>query len=329
MILTNKKLSCFGSLAIGVLFCLTTGCDTNEHAEAERSLEASAIVLEFPGTFGAKERPPVEFDHGKHTAALEDQGCKACHVKNDKGKQLSSFCTTAEAENRESLQNTYHDKCVGCHTDRSEAGQKTGPLTCGECHADKVEPVPSRSLVAFDYSLHQRHVTAMEKKCETCHHVYNELTKKLEYKKEAEDACRDCHGDVDDGNTLSLKNAVHRDCVGCHLDRNEQKLKSGPIGCIGCHDADVVDGYETLPKEAMERLMRKQPDKVWVTYPEAKSRAVAFDHQAHEPAAMFCTTCHHKTPKPCKECHTLSGKKEGDFVTMATAYHLPLSLIHI
>ncbi len=325
MILTNDIWNRFGGMAVGVLFCITAGCVSSELTEAERTLEASAVVPEFPETFGPAERPAVEFDHGKHTAALEEEGCKTCHRKDDKGKQLSSFWDTAKATDRESLQNAYHDTCIGCHTERSEEKKKTGPLTCAECHAEKSEPVSLRTLVAFDYSLHQRHVTTMEKKCETCHHVYNKETQQLEYKKEAEDACRDCHGAVDDGKTLSLKNAVHRDCVGCHLDRKEKKLESGPIGCIGCHDADVVDGYEKLPEEAIERLKRKQPDQVWVISPDAKSKAVAFNHQAHEPAAMFCTSCHHKTPKPCKECHSLTGKEDGDFITMATAYHRPTS----
>ncbi len=30
--------------------------------------------------------------------------------------------------------NSYHDSCIGCHNEKSEAGQKAGPVTCGECH---------------------------------------------------------------------------------------------------------------------------------------------------------------------------------------------------
>ncbi len=309
-----------------VLLVTAFGCEST-HLEHERQIESSVVVIKLQEQFGQLQRPVVEFDHGKHTKALEKEDCKACHLLDTEGKQIFKFGRSEDAKDKDAARDLYHDKCIGCHNERTQAGKDSGPAVCGECHKMQPKPQLMRSEMTFDYSLHYRHVIATDEKCERCHHVYNEKLKKLEYKKgESEDACSDCHGEKDDGKNLSLKNASHKECVNCHLERSQKKEKTGPTGCIGCHDADVVDGYEKLPEEKIGRLKRKQPDKVWISAPDAKSKVVAFNHEKHEPEAKFCTTCHHKTPKPCKECHTLTGKKDGDFVTMAKSYHLSSSV---
>ena len=325
MILSTMSFRRIGCISLGVLLVTTLGCETAA-LEHERQINPSVVVITLEEKFGPLQRPVVEFDHDKHTKALEKEGCKACHLSDARGKQLSKFGRTEDAKNLDAQKDLYHDRCMSCHKERTQAGKDSGPVVCGECHKIQLQPVSLRDEMGFDYSLHYRHVVAAEEKCEKCHHVYNEKLKKLEYKKgESEDACSDCHGEKDDGRNLSLKNASHRECVNCHLERSQSKQKTGPTRCIGCHDADVVEGYDKLPAEKIGRLKRKQPDRTWITSPDAKSKAVAFNHETHEPEAKFCTTCHHKTPGPCKECHTLTGKEDGSFVTTAKAYHLASS----
>ncbi len=308
----------------GLLLLIILGCE-DAHPEVERMVTASTIALILPEDFGELQRPQVEFNHGKHVEALENEDCRACHLIDDQGKLIPKLNRKDDGGDRDALVNAYHDKCIGCHKERAGAGQKTGPVVCGECHTIRPQSVSVRREMTFDYSLHFRHVRATDEKCEKCHHVYNEKQKKLEYKKGEEDACGDCHGPKDEGKKLSLKNASHASCIDCHLKLTKKNEKAGPIKCSQCHDSESQAGFEKVAAAEIPRLMRGQKDKLWITASDAKSEAVPFDHKLHETKATFCTTCHHKTPKPCKECHTLTGKKEGKGVTMEKAYHLASS----
>ncbi len=309
----------------GVLLLAMLGCE-DPHPDVERTVSSSTITLELPAELGALQRPPVEFEHGEHTEALEDKGCEACHLKGDDGGLIHKFNRKDDVSQGDALKDLYHDKCMGCHKERSAAGQKSGPVVCAQCHvAQAPESVSLRQEMAFDYSLHFRHVQATQEKCEKCHHVYDERRKKLEYVKEKEDACSDCHGDKDDGKNLSLKNASHASCITCHTEAKNKGKKHGPVLCTGCHDAASQEKFERVARRDIPRLKRGQKDKIWISAEDAKSEAVPFNHEDHEKETTFCTTCHHKTPKPCKECHTLTGKKEGGGVTMEKAYHLASS----
>ncbi|MCP4600478.1 MAG: cytochrome c3 family protein [Proteobacteria bacterium] len=322
---STMSLTRLGYGLAGALLFAVLGCE-GAHPDIGRAITSSTIALKLPEQLGELQRPPVEFDHGKHTESLKDEGCKACHLKNDDGRLIHKLNRKEDGGLSDALMNIYHDKCIGCHKERGGAGQKTGPVVCAECHIIRPAAVSERQEMAFDYSLHFRHVQATKEKCEKCHHVYNKKQKKLEYVKGQEDACRDCHGEKDDGKNLSLKNASHTSCIDCHLDLETKKEKKrGPVLCNGCHDAGSQAKFEKLPDTKIKRLMRKQKDKIWISAPDAKSKTVPFNHESHEKQAVFCTTCHHKTPKPCKECHTLKGKKEGNGVTMEKAYHLASS----
>ena len=94
------------------------------------------------------------------------------------------------------IKGIYHNECIGCHTDMIAKGQKTGPLDgqCRSCHT--VKPLASDwQAIAMDKSLHYRHVKATggDEKCGTCHHVYDEASKKLKEDKGKEQNCRNCH----------------------------------------------------------------------------------------------------------------------------------------
>ena len=174
------------------------------------------------------------------------------------------------------LIDVFHDTCMGCHEQRAADGLKAGPVTCGECHQRRAPGESERAAMAFDYSLHARHVRTYPEKCDNCHHVYDEVEKKLRYEKGKEEACRACHGAVDVEKNLSLANASHRRCIACHLDRARQQLDGGPVECVGCHDAAKVGEIKQL--EEIPRLVRGQPDSLWVKAPGATSAMVTFNH---------------------------------------------------
>jgi len=238
-------------------------------------------------------RPAALFPHGKHAAALKQEGCKTCHTITADGA-VGEFVAD-KGIGRDGMMERYHQKCMGCHRDRSKALSKPLPQACGECHRTGKRSSKSQwRLLAFDYSLHHRHVQATgQEQCKTCHHVYNEEKQALEYKKGAEGRCGDCHGTTGKGKVLSLRNASHKACVTCHNQRASQGKKTGPVSCDGCHDKvrqQALPGVKDMP-----RLVSGQKDSVVIKTPGVKTPAVAFDHKLHESTGKFCTTCHHKT----------------------------------
>ena len=111
----------------------TTTHSVSEKGKMEEEVER-AILVTIPEIFEDIERPPVTFYHDKHTAALEEEGCDGCHPKDEEGKILFDFPKEKDETSEDALMNAYHDSCVGCHNEKSEAGEKSGPVTCGECH---------------------------------------------------------------------------------------------------------------------------------------------------------------------------------------------------
>jgi hypothetical protein len=309
-------------VALGWIF-LAVAVAMSSHATAAqqetRVITPSTVVMEFPENLGVMQRPAVEFNHAAHSQALEKEGCSTCHTT-DEGGLITALTATLSAEDRESLIDAYHSACMDCHKNRAAAAVKSGPVTCGECHVRRPPGVSTRAPMAFDYSLHGRHSVVYEDKCENCHHVYDEVQQKLKYEKGKEEGCSSCHGADDEERKLSLANASHRGCVSCHLTRIDNQLEAGPVLCAGCHDHSSQLAIEKM--EEVPRLMRGQPDTAWIAAADASSPAVPFNHQFHEPLTTSCSACHHRTLKPCKDCHTLLGSEEGAGITMAEAYHL-------
>lgn len=55
---------------------------------------------------------------------------------------------------------------------------------------------------------------------------------------------------------------------------------------------------------------------------EAGMRPAVFNHLIHEKKVTDCQTCHHTGDQvSCTSCHTVEGKKEGNFVTLDRAMH--------
>jgi hypothetical protein len=304
-------------VVVGAAVC----ADGSTSPATARTIAPSVVVMEFPAHLGAMQRPPVEFEHALHVAALEPEGCRACHPSDEQGGFVPGLKGTLGFDDRDELINAFHSSCIDCHEQRSESALKSGPLSCGGCHVRRPPGISARAAMRFDYSLHARHAIAAEEKCETCHHVWDEASGKLRYEKGAEESCRTCHGAVDVGRNFSLANASHRSCVSCHLERSAAAAKGGPTRCVGCHEAEQQATWAQL--EEVPRLKRGQPDITWVHHVEARYPAVAFDHLGHEGVTPFCSDCHHQTLKGCDSCHTLGGSEEGAGVTLVQAHHGP------
>jgi len=74
---------------------------------------------------------------------------------------------------------------------------------------------------------HKKHID-LKLDCMKCHHTWKkgETSGKL---------CRDCHKAKAEGKTLSLKDAMHKDCKGCHDEAKKANKPAGPTGCTQCH----------------------------------------------------------------------------------------------
>ena len=227
----------------------------------------------------------------------------------------------------------------------------------------EVKPVVWARKPIFNYARHDGHLKALAKiekadklniagkveligempkdqNCQVCHHTYDEVTKKLLYKKDSENSCQACHKAQDEKNARSIKKVAHSACVGCHLKLSEQvkkelvlqgrqtlteqdKKRFGPIECGGCHG----EQKELKPDEIIKipRLVRGQKDVVDVSLKDpatARMKLVPFNHKAHEPRAQFCNTCHHHSLEKCSNCHTPRGNVEkGGGIPLERAYH--------
>ncbi len=290
---------------------------------------ADLIMIDTMKALGPLERPPVAFFHSRHTEALAkiNRDCSVCHMADEKGRLSPKYKRLLDTD-RQTVTDTYHINCIACHRELAGPGQKSGPQTCGGCHQENPAVASTWKDLPFDKSLHYRHVKATEEKCESCHHEYDKQAKQLVYAKGKEGSCTYCHKDTPVDNAMALKEASHFQCIGCHRDRMAKNLQAGPVGCVGCHDADYQMGIEVV--EEVPRLKRNQPDVVLVkTGEEARPDGqwptamypVPFSHQSHEAYSSSCKVCHHASLQSCASCHTNAGKKEGDNVKLAQAMH--------
>ncbi|OEU70745.1 MAG: cytochrome c class III [Desulfovibrio sp. S3730MH75] len=322
--------------------------------QAEGKQRPDFIMIDDIAAQGKLELPAVVFLHDAHTKAVAEQGkdCTACHQKN---KDVTSLKFMRDEDGTpDQLKGIYHNGCISCHVKDAAAGKKTGPQVgeCRSCHQADPEYKAERAKAGMDNTLHFRHWDSkiikndagQKTNCGSCHHEYNEQSKKLVYVKGQEDSCTVCHTAKPEGDVkLNTSEAFHGQCVTCHMELATAKAKKfGPVQCAGCHGlaeaADIkADDAQLLKKMGgvLPRLPRKQPDAVLLTAPAPKDASaktevkgkmypVAFNHKAHENNTDSCGSCHHQTlKKSCSECHTAQGSKEGAYITLDKAMHNP------
>ncbi len=344
-----------GALLVGVALLIS---DRGAGAEKEKtagpeSARADLIKIDTLAAYQKLELPPVTFLHDEHTEALlkENKGCDTCHLTED-GKLSLTFKRQKGTKPAE-IKDLYHANCIGCHQEMAAAAKKSGPLDgfCRDCH-NANPPGSARLDAGLNKIAHFRHVdskaipsgTSDKENCGVCHHEYDKKTKKIFYAKGKESSCRYCHLAKPAAGVSSLEQASHQECVLCHLDlANKGWKENGPYVCSGCHGAA---GQVQIARKNQEvaarfrdqevpRLKRGQPDAALISFDvkaeEGKGlkpltmNPVAFDHQAHEKYNDTCRACHHASLEACGQCHTLSGTKEGKFVTLEQSMHLKSS----
>ncbi len=331
-------LSCTAILLVSALifFVVASPAVFGIKSVQKEGAEARADIIRIDSLriFGKLERPPVTYLHQKHTEAVEKQNkdCSTCHLSQKdeaSGQQrMSTKYMRLKDTSKDEVMNIYHDNCIACHKEIKAAKEKSGPVDCGGCHQANLNLVSSWKDIGMDKSLHYRHSKAMDKKCEQCHHEYNEATKKLYYAKGEEGTCRYCHKATTEDNRISLRLASHTACIQCHRDLLAKNETAGPITCNGCHDESeqkMIEKLKTVP-----RMKANQPDFVFVksirdqgqkSHPATQMNLVPFNHQAHEMSNDNCRVCHHADLKACVSCHTLEGAKEGNYVKLAESMH--------
>jgi hypothetical protein len=375
MILTGLSFVLFSG-GMTRLHCETVA--TPSSSEASRL----PVIIAHQGLAPSLERAPVAFDHDRHTTALKQvkiEDCALCHKVKDTDPRLAnpevkvfqfpkgSFDET----DKTAIMYAYHNECVSCHRKMAGEGKKTGPDIglCGKCHVRKpeVKPVAWAWSPIFNYLRHSKHLQAAEKfdpaeklkvadkmevlgevtgkKCEVCHHTYDEVQKKLIYKKDSENSCRACHKAQDEKNARSMKKVAHSACVGCHMklaekvkkeataqgraELTEQEKKSfGPFECKGCHGEHKIlkpDEIKEIP-----RLVRGQKDIIDISLFQdpnkdaklVRMKLVPFNHKTHESTGQFCSSCHHHSLEKCSNCHTRTGDpKKGGGISFERAFH--------
>jgi hypothetical protein len=297
-------------------------------------IRADIIHIDSMKAFGKLERPGVTFLHQKHTSALEKKGkdCAACHLSAKNPaldmERMSTMYMRLKNTSKQEAMDIYHDNCISCHKETKAAKEASGPLECGGCHQEQVTVISSWRPIGMDKSLHYRHSKAQDKKCEKCHHEYNENTKKLFYAKGKEGTCRYCHAEKTEENRISMRLASHIACIDCHRQTMAKDESAGPVYCNGCHEPGEQKLIETV--KDVPRMKHNQPDYVFVktvashnskSNPAARMNLVPFNHQAHEKYNDSCRVCHHAALDDCVQCHSLEGSKEGDNVTLQQAMH--------
>jgi hypothetical protein len=317
-------------IVFGVSICLT--CSGNYGAkgpsESEMQQRPDIIQIDSMQQFGKLERPTVTYLHQKHTEALEkkNKDCKACHLT-EKDRLVFKYMRLDDSSPN-AVMDVYHSNCIACHQQTAAANEKSGPLTCGECHRERTDLVSIWQPMGMDKSLHYRHIKAQDKKCERCHHQYNEVTKKLFYAKGKEATCRYCHREVKEKNRISTQQAFHLECINCHRKTLAQFKDAGPITCGGCHNPAEQKLIEKLKE--VPRIQRNQPDTVFVRDSKSgikdsrkttRMKMVPFNHKSHEAYNDTCRVCHHADLNACVQCHTLEGTKEGNFVALEASMH--------
>ena len=329
-------LSWTGILALCLGFFYSTDISGKSQVADNESPEkrADIIIIDGMRSFGKLEKASVEFPHESHTKALSKvkKSCDTCHLQKENAQKEKNFIPlfnriTNKDKSRVEVMNIYHDGCIACHGEMRLAGEKTGPVECDDCHRDKKKYASFVQPMGFDKSLHYRHVKAHEKKCETCHHEYDEKTKKLFYAKEKEGTCRYCHQLESKDNRLSMRISSHIACINCHLRSQSKTEIILPVNCSECHTLEAQKKIKKL--DPVPRLERKQPDMVMIktgvdeldVAGKNRMHLVPFNHKAHEEYNDTCRVCHHQQMKKCSACHTLHGAEEGKGINLELAMH--------
>jgi hypothetical protein len=163
--------------------------------------------------------------------------------------------------------------------------------------------------VAFSHGMH----SLVAEDCATCHH-HSEAGQTPSC-----DKCHEASSRVEGSSGPGLKDAYHRQCMGCH-----REMGMGPTGCAECHTSKVA---KVEQKARTKKKPEKGPEVFVLNALEKIYEPVTFSHGMHTLVADDCVTCHHhsdsgETPA-CKECHGAPfDPKNLNMPGLKGAYHL-------
>jgi len=94
-----------------------------------------------------------------------------------------------------------------------------GIFTSVALAADTITLPSKKGAVTFHHKAHQGYDKVT---CKTCHHTMTGA--------KPDKMCKDCHLEKAEGKKLNLRDAYHKNCIGCH-----KSVKKGPQKCGECH----------------------------------------------------------------------------------------------
>lgn len=342
----NKKLLGFIVL-IGISACffflfVIMGNTRTERGEKEKVF-ARPIFISETAVFKKLERSPVEFYHDKHTVALKKEGCGVCHPQDDKGMLIFKYPKLRDDSTKQSLMNSYHDSCIGCHRERAKAGKKAGAVTCGECHVVK-ERSQAMEHLPIDPDYYHTLKDTYHRDCIDCHKE-EKLTKKAKVlswkdfyvkKKEIEKAtwpkidfdyylhyqhekgldknCELCHHIYDEKEKkLIYKKGTESSCRDCHREKEEENRRSfqkvAHADCINCHMERSKEGKKAGPSNCegchIEQKQQRTKEVAFVPRPERgqPDRVLISIKNSRMRGVPFDHKGHEAQSLTCRNCH--------------------------
>jgi len=290
--MTSRKRSIFLFVAVFLLISSLVGYGHRVAAEGADlpdiqpakgpsmdGMTETRIVMARSAPIDELERPPVVFNHKRHSEAAKEMGCQACHSADEKGKIVYELVAWKEGDDRDDFIHSAHEKCMVCHGGKRNAPVEAERLGCGECHVDSLEYKNVEWYPAtFD---HINHIDAMDEGCDTCHHQPDKKSGKLTYKKGQEHPCGKCHKDKNEETGPSLRKVGHMGCIGCHEKQYaEREARVNPYDCRVCHRPEMQPSEPDV-KRLVVRTYQAEPRDLLISHPGAILPPVPFAHEKH------------------------------------------------
>lgn len=263
--------------------------------------------------------------------AFHDE-CIECHKKEKKGPVTCNNCHIKDLANVEvDIPRAAFD--FADHNKHVKIMSKFGRDDCGQCH---------HTFDLQEQKLIKRH--GSEESCASCHDLDRKkgpqlaaitkvaAEKGLSTRRVSHQGCLNCHVEYQQKYRQMSKEDVHgihqekMGCNDCHVSGFDQAVSCSechvPTECSKCHTGK----YRTVSElKNTPRPDRGQNDIAFIDIENSSMKGVPFNHRAHQANTGSCRLCHHETLQSCKECHSLTGKPEGNGINIATAYHHVLS----
>lgn len=100
----------------------------------------------------------------------------------------------------------------------------------------KAFPQHLRAAVVFDHFVHESIV-----RCRVCHHDFNNFDDRSKGKGSKCSTCHKAEGTED--LPVTLLDAMHGNCRGCHQRAFQREADYGPLMCAGCHCEEKAMGF--------------------------------------------------------------------------------------